>query len=101
MRAINQTQSSYASSYATLPGMYVFDQRGQISATFVTLGCGAVTGLVLFILIAIFSRETVEDLYHDRAYWIIDDDGISDHVQSEASLEVSQGGSIKGEHAYL
>jgi ammonia channel protein AmtB len=107
MRAINKTQNSYASSYASLPSMYVFDQSGQISATFVTLCCAVVTGLFLFILIAIFSRETNEDLYHDNAYWIIDDDGISDgraaHAShaSEPSVEVSQGGSIKGEHAYL
>jgi hypothetical protein len=68
-----------------------------------------ITGVILFVLILIFSREKVEDLYHDRAYWIVEDDGISDRVEiqnqneSEPSqtIEVSQGGSIKGEHAYL
>jgi hypothetical protein len=91
MRAINQSQDSYSSSYAALPSMYRFDQRGQVSATFATLGTGVATGLILYVLVAIFNNEPIEDLYHDRAYWIIDEDGISERVFSEASesIEVS------------
>lgn len=113
MRAINQSQSSYSSSYASLPSKYVYDQRGQISATFISMGTGVVTGIIIFIFVYLLNRETVEDLYHDKTYWLVEEDGISERrVVEEAvagvpvseqseSIEVSEGQSIKGEHAYL
>lgn len=42
------------------------------------------------------SAQKQEDFFHDRAYWIVNDDGISNKVQ-----EVKEGDSIKGIHAYL
>jgi hypothetical protein len=109
IRAINQSQPSYSSSYASLPTKYIYDQRGQISATFVSLGMGIVTGLILFVFIYCLNKETQDDLYHDKTYWLIDEDGISDRKQEaevaaseqSESIEVSEGQSIKGEHAYL
>ncbi len=72
MRAINQSQSSYSASYDSLPAKYVYDQRGQISATFVSMGMGVCTGLILFVIIYLLNRETQEDLYHDKTYWLVD-----------------------------
>lgn len=57
MRAINQSSSNYAAAYASLPGKYVYDQRGQISATFVTLGIAVITGFILFVAIICFNAE--------------------------------------------
>lgn len=72
MRAINQSQSDYSSSYSSLPTKYVYDQRGQISATFVTLGMGILTGFFVFIFVYLFNKESQQDLYHDKSYWLID-----------------------------
>lgn len=80
MRAINQSQSSYSSSYDSLPAKYVYDQRGQISATFVTLGMGLCGGLIIFVIIYAFNQERQEDLYHDKTYWLVEEDGISERV---------------------
>ena len=112
MRAINKTSSTYGTAYDSLPSKYVYDQRGQISATFITLGIAIVTGLILFVVLKCFNAEEREDFYHDKTYWIVEDDGISNRKiekisarpsetdQSE-SIEVSEGGEIKGTHAYL
>jgi hypothetical protein len=78
MRAINQSQGDYSSSYSGLIAKYVYDQRGQISATFITLGTGILTGLFIFAIIYCINKETAEDLYHDKTYWLVDEDGISD-----------------------
>ena len=56
MRAINQSSSTYGTAYSTLIAKYVYNQRGQISATFVTLGMGIITGLIIFICVFIFNK---------------------------------------------
>lgn len=81
MRAINQSSSTYGTAYSTLISKYVYDQRGQISATFVTLGMGILSGLLIFIFIYLSNKETADDCYHDKTYWIIEEDGISDRKQ--------------------
>jgi hypothetical protein len=111
IRAVNKSQNSYSSSYNGLPSKYAYDQSGQISATFVSLGMGILSGLLLFAIIYLFNRESHEDLYHDKTYWLVEEDGISERVMEVAvggavseqseSIEVSEGQSIKGEHAYL
>lgn len=54
MRAINQTAGNYATAYNSISSsQYVYDQRGQISATFITLGISILTGLVVFLLISL------------------------------------------------
>jgi len=57
MRAINQSSSNYGTAYASLPGKYVYDQRGQISATFITLGIAVITGLLLYVILKCFNAE--------------------------------------------
>jgi hypothetical protein len=58
MRAINQSTNSYSSSYSGLIAKYVYDQRGQISATFVTLGISILSGLLIFAIIYFINKET-------------------------------------------
>jgi hypothetical protein len=105
MRAINKTSGTFASSYSGLISKYVFDQRGQISAVFITLGISIITGIVVFLLIKLVNQEQKEDYYHDKTYWIMDDDGISrsKHVEIREDSEFiySDGADIKGEQAYL
>lgn len=107
IRAINQTSTTYQNAYNTLNSKYVFDQRGQISATFITLGISVATGLVVFIFLKIVNSETKDDYYHDKTYWIMSDDGISNKVEKVEEVEVeldidySEGQSFKGEHSYL
>ncbi len=71
MRAINRTSATYGAAYSSLSGKYVYDQRGQISATFITLGIAIVTGLLLFVILKCFNAEEKEDFYHDKTYWLI------------------------------
>jgi ammonia channel protein AmtB len=92
IRAINQTAGNYGTAYNSLIAKYSYDQRGQISATFISMGIGIVTGLLCFGFIYIFNKETADDCYHDKTYWLIDEDGISDlklelHVATEGSDE--------------
>lgn len=56
MRAINQSSATYGTAYSTLISKYVYDQRGQISATFVTLGMGILSGLLIFIFIYLSNK---------------------------------------------
>jgi len=81
MRAINQTSGTYATSYSNLIAKFVYNQRGQISATFITLGISIITGIVVYILIRLVNQEQQDDYYHDKTYWITNDDGISHHKQ--------------------
>lgn len=51
LRAINKTVDNYGPAYESLPSKFVYNQGGQISATFITLGIAAITGLVIFLVI--------------------------------------------------
>lgn len=68
----------------------------------------------MFAIIYLLNQEKQEDLYHDKTYWVVEEDGISQRIvkiepfgpvapssESSESIEVSEGQSIKGEHAYL
>jgi hypothetical protein len=90
MRAINKTSGTYGTAYESLPKKYVYDQRGQISATFITLGIAIVTGLILFVVLKCFNAEEREDFYHDKTYWVVEDDGISNRKIEKISARPSE-----------
>jgi ammonia channel protein AmtB len=54
----------------------------QYSSQFIGVGIsaalGIVSGLILSPLICLMNVEVDHNYYHDRAYWIIEQDGISD-----------------------
>lgn len=56
IRAVNQSSSTYGDAYNNLIAKYAYNQRGQISATFVTLGIGIIAGLFIFIFIYCFNK---------------------------------------------
>jgi hypothetical protein len=56
IRAVNRTSSTYGTAYDNLIGKYSYNQRGQISATFASLGIGALAGLFIFIFIYCFNK---------------------------------------------
>lgn len=113
IRAINITSSVYSSSYKALSAVpkYVDSQQGQISGTFITMGISIVTGLIIYLFIYFINSEEEEDCYHDKTYWVMDDDGISNFKPKESeeeeslappnAISISDGKSIKGEHAYI
>lgn len=106
MKAVSKTSDTYAAAYESLPGKYVFDQRGQISATFVSMGIGLVGGLVLYGLVHCINVERRHNLYQDKTYWWVGEDDISNRQPQEAqqdyTVEVSNPTeSAKGENAYL
>lgn len=81
IRAINITSDGYSSAYEALSLIpkYVFTQQGQISATFITLGISIVAGLLIYPFIHFINAEEYNDCYHDKTYWVMDDDGISEY----------------------
>lgn len=102
MRAINQTYPNYSNNIATVKSPYgVFDQRGQISAVFISLGIGLVTGLIVGLILRCFNSEEREEYYTDATYWLIAEDGISDKQVTLPDAEIKSGEELKGEHAYL
>lgn len=111
LRAIVKSYSGYSTYYDKLTANNVqYDQRGQISATFISLGIAVLTGLVVGAIMQAFNAEEDQDFYHDRAYWLVEDDGISGRREPTAQApppveeddpEVYEGADIKAEHAYL
>lgn len=57
MRAVNKTSATYSGSYASLITKYVYNQRGQISAAFTTLGISIITGVFTYIFIRLVNEE--------------------------------------------
>lgn len=72
-RAINQTSGTFGSEYATLDAGLIRDQGGQVGATFASLGIGAVTGALVFLLVMCVGRESRKTFYHDKGNWTIED----------------------------
>lgn len=56
IRAVNKTSSTYGDAYNNLIAKYTYDQRGQVSATFASLGIGALAGLFIFALIYLVNK---------------------------------------------
>jgi hypothetical protein len=80
-------QSNYFSQFATTSSQYALPSfSGQLIATGITVAIASATGVVVGIIITMISQEKKLDHYHDRAYWIIEQDCISDkediHYQS-------------------
>ena len=113
MRAIHRTVQGYDTAYYSLPSKFVYDQGGQITGTFVTLGIAIATGIILYIVISAVNQEKEENLYKDRAYWLTDHDGISvikpqsdnddkmTEPREDMDVDVSEGKGHKDEAAYL
>jgi hypothetical protein len=77
-RAIDKTSGSFGSLYNALTGRLNPDQAGQISGTFISLGIGALSGLVIYILIRIVSKEKKGTFYQDAGYWVADQHHLQD-----------------------
>ena len=58
MRAVNQSSTTYGDAYNSLIAKYSYDQRGQVSATFASLGIAILSGLFIFAFIYCFNKET-------------------------------------------
>lgn len=69
-RAISLSNPPYTDEYTNLASPYnVMDPRGQVSATFISLGIGLLTGLVVGAILLTFNSEEANDYFHDNAYW--------------------------------
>ena len=77
-RAINKTSGSFGSLYTSLTDRLNKDQVGQIEGTFISLGLGALAGLIFFILIRPITKDTRRTMYNDLGHWIVDDNFIQD-----------------------
>jgi hypothetical protein len=72
-RAINATSGSFGSMYNSLSSEFIKSQGHQIIGTFIAMGVGAATGLVVYLFIACVSRETRRTYYHDNGNWVLED----------------------------
>jgi hypothetical protein len=81
----------------------LFDSRAQLAAAFISIGIGAIGGVLTGLLLSCVSSHNYEDNYTDDAYWVKFNDGISDRF-AEPNQEIQIYGkdeNLKGKHAYL
>ena len=72
-QAANDTiLSSITDSGYTIP-----TSQNQLVGVGISVALGTISGLILSPVICLMNIETDLDYYHDRAYWIIEQDGIS------------------------
>ena len=50
---------------------------GQLIATAITIGTAIATGIVVGLILAASTQMKRQDHYHDRAFWLIEQDCIS------------------------
>ena len=78
----------HSSSYPTTAPYALPTQNGQLTATGFTIAIAIAAGLIVGILINTLSNEVPSDHYHDRAYWITEQDCLSTtediHLPSES-----------------
>lgn len=71
---------SNASLYTTQAAQYsLYSYSGAIIATSATVGIAIAAGLVVGLVLKAVSFDVKSDLYHDRAFWVIEDDCISSY----------------------
>jgi hypothetical protein len=92
------------SSYPTTAPYSLPSHSGQLSATGFTIAIAMAGGLVVGILVNLLSREVPSDHYHDRAYWITEQDCLSHtediHLPSESERTDSGEGSEREVEVY-
>lgn len=88
-----QIASDYHSSSYSSSGQYsLWPSSGAIIATGSTVGIAIATGVVVGWLLRLVSYDVKTDLYHDRGFWIIESDCISDVEDINVGAESEEKG---------
>jgi hypothetical protein len=68
----------HADLYPTSPAEYsLTTSSGQLEATGISMAIAICAGTVVGVLVNFLNREITPDHYHDRAYWLTEQDGLS------------------------
>lgn len=71
---------SNTSLYSTNAAQYsLYSFSGALIATSSSVGIAIAAGLVVGLVLRAVSFDVKSDLYHDRAFWVIEDDCISSY----------------------
>lgn len=87
-RAINKTSGSFGTLYNALTGRLNPDQVGQVIGTFISLAIGALSGLGIFVIVRLFTKEKRRSFYQDMGYWMTEEHCLQDKwsVASEKEM---------------
>ena len=74
--------NDYHSNLYTLPSnttrhYYLSSHQGQLEATGISVAIGIASGLLVGIIVNIASYMVTSDHYHDRSFWLTEQDCIS------------------------
>lgn len=71
----NNNASTFTTTSSILFGLPAFS--GPLIATGITIGIAAATGIFVGLILAASTQMKRQDHYHDRAFWLIEQDCIS------------------------
>jgi len=95
MRAIQENNDYF--DYDLIPFPFRLDDSGEYyRATFISFGIALGAGLVTGLFVLLANKQERHDLFTDRPFWLITDDGIRPPKGAP-----DDGDEIKGIHAYL
>lgn len=96
IRAIRDNTAVFDYSLNPLP--FQWDVAGEFfRACFISFGIALGAGVVVGLFVFLVSAQENWDFFEDRAYWIVNDDGI----RNMRAVEIKNEAEIKGVHSYI